>query len=119
MDTSIKSKTGTLDTINKPFSERLLLEQGIEYVRQERYSEGMAILKMVNEYLTLDLMPFSTLLTTLLQEYTKYSQLQQTLQDVSAQFVEIHAELKASVATFNTISSQLLHEKNMEMTPTL
>jgi DNA-binding SARP family transcriptional activator len=119
VDTSIKNKTVTPDNTNKHFSERLLLEQGIEYVRQERYSEGMAILKMVNEYLTLDLLPFSTLLTTLLQEYTKYSQLQQTLQDVSAQFVEIHAELKASVATFNTLSSQFLDEKNMELTPTL
>jgi DNA-binding SARP family transcriptional activator len=106
-------------TTTKQFSERLLLEQGIEYVRQERYSEGMAILKMVSEYLTLDLMPFSPLLTTLLQEYTKYSQLQQTLQDVSTQFVEIHAELKASVATFGTLSSQLLEGKDTVQTPTI
>jgi DNA-binding SARP family transcriptional activator len=119
MDTPIRSKIVKPTDTTKRFSETLLLEQGIEYVRQERYSEGMAILKMANEYLTPDLMSFSPLLTTLLQEYTNYSQLQQTLQEVSAQFVEIHAELKASVSTFNTLRSKLLNEKNSGQLPTL
>jgi DNA-binding SARP family transcriptional activator len=112
MNSSLTTKIGTPDTTTKHFSETSLLEQGIEYVRQERYSEGMAILKMASEYLTPNLIPFSSLLTTLLQEYTNYSQLQQTLQEVSAQFVEIHAELKASVATFSALRSKLLSEKN-------
>ena len=94
----------------------LLLEQGIEYFQQERYAEGMALLTLACEHLTPDQEHLAGLLEMVRREYAKYSRLQQTLQQVIAQFIEVHAELKASTATFGALRSMLLAETNSRHT---
>ncbi len=85
MDLSLISKTlESMDTL-ETLSVTLLLERGIEYVQQERYAEGMALLTLACEHLTPDhYMNLATVLDTLTQEYAKYSHLQQALRRPSA-----------------------------------
>jgi DNA-binding SARP family transcriptional activator len=90
----------------------LLLERGIEYFQQERYAEGMALLTLAGEYLTPDQEHLADLLEMVRREYFAYSRLQQTLQEVSAQFIEAHAELKVSMAVLSALWSMLLAETN-------
>jgi DNA-binding SARP family transcriptional activator len=93
-----------------------LIERAIDYLQQECYSEGMALLTLVSEHLTPDQMHLTTLLDVLRQECIKYSHLQQTLQEMSAQFIEVQAELQASVANLSSLRSKLLIEINSEHT---
>jgi DNA-binding SARP family transcriptional activator len=88
----------------------LLLERGIEYFQQEHYAEGMALLTLAGEHLAPDQEQLASLLEMVRREYAKYSRLRQTLQEVSTQFIEVHAELNASIVTFGALRSMLLAE---------
>jgi DNA-binding SARP family transcriptional activator len=91
-----------------------LIERAIEYFQHKHYSEGLALLTLVGEHLTAHRMHLTTSLEVLRQECAKYSQLQQTLQEVSARVSEVHAALQASTATLSSLRSTLLIETNSE-----
>jgi DNA-binding SARP family transcriptional activator len=91
-----------------------LMERAIEYFEQEHYTEGMTLLTLVREHLTPGQMHLAPLLDVLRQECAKHSHLQQALQEVSTRFIEIHAELQASIATLSSLRSTLLIETNSE-----
>ncbi|MBV9021304.1 MAG: winged helix-turn-helix domain-containing protein [Chloroflexi bacterium] len=91
-------------------SVALLLERGIACFQREHYAEGMALLTLADELLTPEWMHLTGLLTMLRCEYAKHFHLQQTLQEVSARFIEVQTELEANIAAFSALSSRLLTE---------
>jgi DNA-binding SARP family transcriptional activator len=99
----------------EPLSAASLIERGIVYFQQERYTEGITLLTMACEHLLPDhRMHFAALLDVLTQEYAKYSHLEQTLQEVSVRFAEVHAELQASRAALSDLGAALLIDSNSE-----
>jgi hypothetical protein len=90
MKTPLASQTQASIDIPEVVSVPSLMERARAYFEQERYAEGMTLLTLVAEDLPPDQLHLTPLLEVLQQEYIKYSHLQQTLQEVSAQLIEVH-----------------------------
>jgi DNA-binding SARP family transcriptional activator len=114
MNMPLALKTQTSMDILETISVASLIKRAIDYFQQERYTEGMTLLTLAGEHLTPDQIQLATLLEVLRQECTKYSHLQQRLQEMSARFIEVHAELQASMATLSSLRSTLLLETNSQ-----
>jgi DNA-binding SARP family transcriptional activator len=93
-----------------------LIERAIDYLQQERYTEGRVLLTLAGEYFPPDQVHLAPLLKELRQESERYSHLQHTLQEMSARFIEVQAELQASIATLSSLRSTLLMEITSEHT---
>jgi DNA-binding SARP family transcriptional activator len=92
------------------------MERARAYFEQERYAEGMTLLTLVAENLPPDQLHLTPSLQVLQQAYIKYSHLQQTLQEVSAQLIEVYTQLQTSRATLSSLRSALLLEITSEDT---
>lgn len=112
MNSSLLLETQASANSPEPLSLMFLFEQGLEYIRQERYIEGITLLTVVGEHLPPDQIHLVNLLAPLRQECAKYSHIQQTLQEMNDSFVEVYTEIKASIATLTTLRSRLLIETN-------
>ncbi|GCF07956.1 AfsR/SARP family transcriptional regulator [Dictyobacter arantiisoli] len=95
---------------SRNLSVKHLFERGIEYIQQGRYNEGMPLLKIASEHLTPAQEHIAHLLDLLMKEYTRYSQLQHKMQEVSDHFIEIQEEIKSKNTTFNALCISLLNE---------
>lgn len=83
-------------------SLRSLLERGLNYLQRGCYAEGAAVLALVREHMSLELIHLSDTFDTFLNGYAAYQRLQQAFQEASTRFAEAYAEQQTLVATFTT-----------------
>jgi hypothetical protein len=108
MNIPLAFKTQTSMDIGETVPVTSLIERAIDYLQQERYTEGRVLLTLAGEYFPPDQVHLAPLLKELRQESERYSHLQHTLQEMSARFIEVQAELQASIATLSSLRSTLL-----------
>jgi DNA-binding SARP family transcriptional activator len=117
MDLLLIPETQLRRDVAESLSITSLLERGIAYFRQEHYAEGMALFRLAREYLIPDHnMNLTAILDTLMQEYERYSHLQQTLQEASFRLGELNIQLQVNITGARTLQSQLLTELDNEQT---
>src|SRR5450432_4725025 len=96
--------------IKENFSVAFLLERGIEHFQQKQYAEGMTLFTLVGECFTPGQTHLAGSLDLLIEEYARYSEVQQKMQELIDQFVEMQDELRACNSTLSVLRSMLLNE---------
>jgi DNA-binding SARP family transcriptional activator len=96
--------------IKENFSVTFLLERGIEHFQQKQYAEGMTLFTLVGECFTPEQTHLAGSLDMLIEEYARYSEVQQKMQELIDQFVEAQDELRACNNTLSVLHSMLLKE---------
>ncbi len=93
-----------------------LLERGLNCFRQERYTEGMALIAQARERLTADQMQLAAMLDTFMQDCEKYWQAQQALYQASKRFAEVDAEQRAQIGIFEKLLPNLMRDRDTDST---
>lgn len=86
------SHQGTLVVEAEALSFALLLERGIDYIRQDSSVEAAAFFTLARERLSPDQLPVAVILDAFLQSHASYWQAQQALHQASKRFVEADVE---------------------------
>lgn len=93
-----------------------LLEQGLNSIRQENYTEGVILFAQARQQLMPDQVQLAALLATLMQDCEKYWQAQQALNQASKRFAEINAELQAQIAILEKVIPTFMQERDTDCT---
>jgi len=91
-----------------------LLERGLNYIRQENYTEGIILFAQARQQLIPDQMQLAAMLDTLMQDCEKYWHAQQALIQASKRFAEIDAGLQAQVAILEKALPTLVQDKDTD-----
>src|SRR5258708_24516948 len=100
MDKLFSSERHELASQSDAPSLVLLLERGLEDLQRGRYAEGVALLALAREHLSLKQCDLATTLDTFLQRYAGYQYMLQALLEASTRFAEAYAEQQAWVTAF-------------------
>lgn len=93
-----------------------LLEQGLNCIRQENYTEGVILFAQAHQQLLPDQVQLATLLDTLIRNCEKHWQAQQALNQASKRFAEIDAELQAEITTLEKVIPTFTQERDTDST---
>jgi len=93
------------------------LERGLNYMRQERYVEGTALLALACEQLSPDRVYLSAALNAFIQGHTLYRQAQQALHDASQRFAEALTSQQTRLAALHNLLAALIEDKESASQP--
>ena len=110
MSLSFQSDRVALISKSDASSLTSLLERGLQYIQQGRYSEGAAFLGLARERLTPEQTDFAAALDALTRSHASYSQAQQSLHEANKRFVEADAEHQARLAALTKLLPTLSEE---------
>ena len=97
-------------------SVTFLLEQGLNCIRTENYTEGVIFFAQARQQLFSDQMQLATMLDTLMQSCEKHWQAQQALNQASKRFAEIDSELQAQIAIFEKALPTFKQDRDTDST---
>ena len=100
----------TATSISGASSLVVFLKRGLEYVQRGYYTEGVAFLAFAREQLAPDQKDLANVLGTFLHQHANYRCAQKALQEVTAHFAEVYAELQAQAANFATVLPTLIRD---------
>ncbi len=89
MDTLFSSEQDTHKVEPEASSALSLLEQGLNCIRQGRYSEGIAFFALARERLAPNMMHLTVVIDACIQDYVGYWQAQQVFQQASERYVRL------------------------------
>ncbi len=117
MDSLISHEQDALAFGAEPPSLTFTLERGLNYIQQELYPEGIALLALAREQLSPDQIFLSAALDAFIQGHTIYWQAQQALHHASQRFAEAVTEQQARLATLHNLLAALVADKNRKAQP--
>ncbi len=92
-----------------------LLESGLNYVRQGRFSEAVAHFALAREQLSQNMMHLAVVLDAFIQDCVNYWQSQQALQQASECFVKAQAKQQAHATSLEKLLSKLLRNTDSKL----
>src|SRR6266700_6450208 len=94
-----------------------ILERGLNYIRQEHYVEGIALLTLAREQLSRGQIPLSAVLDAFIQSHMIYWQAQQALHHASQRFAEAMTNQQARLAVLHNLLATLVDDKESTSQP--
>jgi DNA-binding SARP family transcriptional activator len=86
------------------------LKQGLDYIRQGRDSEGVALLELARKQLAATQTRIAPILDIFVRDSVEYQHAWHTLQEASVRFAKAYAEQQARITMFTDILPALLQE---------
>jgi DNA-binding SARP family transcriptional activator/exonuclease VII small subunit len=93
------------------------LERGLDYIRQERFVEGIALLALAREQLSPDQVSLSAALNAFIQGHALYWQAQQALHHASQRFAEAVTSQQTRLAVLYNLLAALIEDKETASQP--
>jgi len=94
-----------------------ILERGLNYIRQERFVEGIALLALAREQLSADQVCLTAALDAFIQGHTLYWQAQQALHQASQRFAEAVTGQQTRLAALHNLLTALVEDKESVSQP--
>jgi Transcriptional regulatory protein, C terminal len=110
MDASTSSSQNILPHTFQFSSIRHALEQGLVYIRQGRYTEGVSCFALAREQLSDQQTELAPLLDAFIEGHTTYWQVQHALHEASRRFAEEDAAQQARLTDIETLLPTLQYE---------
>ncbi len=110
MNASTSSHQNTFIQTCQFSSIRHVLEQGLVYIRQGRYTEGVSCFALVREQLLDEQSALAPLLDAFIEGHTAHWQVQYALHEASKHFAEEDAAQQARLTDIETLLPTLKHE---------
>src|SRR5947209_16116950 len=110
MNASTSSHQNTFTQTCQFSSIRHVLEQGLVYIRQGRYTEGVSCFALVREQLLDEQSALAPLLDAFIEGHTTHWQVQHALHEASRRFAEEDAVQQARLTDIETLLPTLQYE---------
>jgi len=94
-----------------------LLERGLNYIRQERFLEGIALLALAREHHSADQADLTAAIDAFFQGHTLYWQAQQALHHASQRFAEAVTSQQTRLAVLHNLLAALIEDKETAYQP--
>src|SRR5690348_2309677 len=118
MDTLFSSEQDTQKVEPEASSALSLLEQGLNCIRQGRYSEGIAFFALARERLAPNMMHLTVVIDACIQDYVGYWQAQQVFQQASEHYVKAHAKQQTHATSLEKLLTELVRNTDSDLSAT-